>query len=153
MVLHVLIDGCRQLEVDDLSALFLDTFLAALSPQQPLQHFYYEDEDGDLVIVRTDDEFAAMLSSSRAGPLRIHLRLVLHVELDRVVALKCMATDGSKEQLADIQREAQLLRKVAFLLSNFDCFLCVLCCVQQYKTHIVTGLSVCVFVCVCVCPQ
>lgn len=32
-----------------------------------------EDEDGDLVAVRTNEELAAMLSSPRIHPLRIHL--------------------------------------------------------------------------------
>ncbi|VDK74662.1 unnamed protein product [Litomosoides sigmodontis] len=49
------------------------TFLAAISPHQHLQHFLYEDEDGVLMAVRTNEELAAMLSSPRMHPLRIHL--------------------------------------------------------------------------------
>ncbi|EJD76022.1 hypothetical protein LOAG_16947 [Loa loa] len=63
----------RRVSVDDIATSFLDTFLAAVSPQQHYQYFLYEDEDGDLIAVRTNEELAAMLSSSRIHPLRIHL--------------------------------------------------------------------------------
>uniref|UniRef100_A0A1I8ETX2 mitogen-activated protein kinase kinase n=1 Tax=Wuchereria bancrofti TaxID=6293 RepID=A0A1I8ETX2_WUCBA len=63
----------RDVTVDDIATIFLDTFLAAISPQQHFQHFRYEDEDGDLVAVRTNEELAVMLSSPRIRPLRIHL--------------------------------------------------------------------------------
>ncbi|VDN00822.1 unnamed protein product [Thelazia callipaeda] len=59
--------------VDDLAAVFFDTFLAVISPSQHFQHFYYEDEDGDLIAVRTNEELAAMLSFSQYHPLKIHL--------------------------------------------------------------------------------
>ncbi|VIO96729.1 Uncharacterized protein BM_BM13228 [Brugia malayi] len=63
----------RDVTVDDIATVFLDTFLAAISPQQHFQHFRYEDEDGDLVAVRTNEELAVMLSSPKIRPLRIHL--------------------------------------------------------------------------------
>ncbi|VDK73878.1 unnamed protein product [Onchocerca ochengi] len=63
----------RKISVDDIAAAFLDTFLAAVSPKKHFQHFHYEDEDGDLVAVRTNEELTAMLSSSRIHPLKIRL--------------------------------------------------------------------------------
>ncbi|VDO37184.1 unnamed protein product, partial [Onchocerca flexuosa] len=63
----------RKISVDDITTAFLDTFLAAVSPKKHFRHFHYEDEDGDLVAVRTNEEFTAMLSSSRIHPLKIHL--------------------------------------------------------------------------------
>lgn len=43
----------------------------------------------------------------------------LFVELDKVVALKCIAMDGSKEHMDGIQREIQLLRKVSLTVVRF----------------------------------
>ncbi|KAM3721366.1 Dual specificity mitogen-activated protein kinase kinase [Dirofilaria immitis] len=63
----------RGVSVDDIATAFLDTFLAAISPREHFRHFRYEDEEGDLVAVRTNEELAAMLSSSRTHPLKIHL--------------------------------------------------------------------------------
>ncbi|VBB25861.1 unnamed protein product [Acanthocheilonema viteae] len=122
----------RGVTVDDIATAFLDTFLAAISPNQHFQHFRYEDEDGDLVAVRTNEELAAMLSSSRIHPLRIHLISImpdmlkrldiigfgysgtvykaLDVEHDRIVALKCISVDGCGGHLV-VAREVQLLSK------------------------------------------
>uniref|UniRef100_A0A0R3RQ65 mitogen-activated protein kinase kinase n=1 Tax=Elaeophora elaphi TaxID=1147741 RepID=A0A0R3RQ65_9BILA len=137
MVLNIIVvdessDKGREISVDDIATAFLDTFLAAISPHQHFQHFRYEDEDGDLVAVRTNEELAAMLSLSRIHPLRIHLISImpdmlkrldtigfgysgtvykaLDVEHDRIVALKCISVDGCREHLI-VAREVQLLRK------------------------------------------
>ncbi|VDD91156.1 unnamed protein product [Enterobius vermicularis] len=53
----------KYVEVDDLALCFFDSFIAAVSPLHEFSWFEYEDDEGDMVAVRTDDELAAMIAS------------------------------------------------------------------------------------------
>ncbi|KAI6241325.1 Dual specificity mitogen-activated protein kinase kinase 5 [Aphelenchoides fujianensis] len=69
-----------ELEVDEVTLMFLDTLMAQLNAGtsgsvQQADYFEYEDEDGEWLSVRTDEELNSMIASTSADePIRIALR-------------------------------------------------------------------------------
>uniref|UniRef100_A0A1I7YER2 mitogen-activated protein kinase kinase n=1 Tax=Steinernema glaseri TaxID=37863 RepID=A0A1I7YER2_9BILA len=58
-------DG-RLVEVDDVTLMFFDTFMASVSggAECAFSHFEYEDDEGDRIAVRNDDDLQVMISQA-----------------------------------------------------------------------------------------
>ncbi|KAK6055475.1 hypothetical protein COOONC_07021 [Cooperia oncophora] len=130
-------------EISSITLMFFDTVVAELCHKcGTFEHFEYEDEDGDRIAIRSDDDmpaFVAFLEREHTAtifpailddiPAIIpsdlkHLNLIsqgqsIHIPSDRVLAVKCVSLDSYEEQRDSAISELALIKKVCYCVSSF----------------------------------
>ncbi|MFH4977567.1 hypothetical protein AB6A40_004276 [Gnathostoma spinigerum] len=123
----------RSLDIDNNAFDFFDSFVAAVSCDNPISSFEYLDEEGDMVVVRTDNELRSMFDRLKPDSvLQVFIRSGTHKKSEfnsmgpilpeslRNLSIISSGSSGTVYKTLDVQNDRIIAVKSVMLNASLD---------------------------------